>query len=381
MQDPLVFTIPQPFQQDGGNLHGQTTSSADCPDLKIRLHQIDDEDDADDDEQQEQQRCISHDVGFVMWPASIVLARWLAENPAVVLKNRRGWSNQMHNGDVGKQQHQRILELGAGCGLVGLTVAAMLHQDFHQRRHQQSESRGSVSETDNDDLGAFKDHDDSSTATSSYLPSQLPSVVLTDYNPKVLENLRKNLVLNDLSDFGSVAGLDFFDQPGNSNNNDDGIFDFGAHNNDITADVELSNDNPNEEHEEKVVDGWFDMNGRHHPQVDLILAADILCYSNDATMVANTLQASLLEGGKAILVSADETVRFGAAAFPDACLQAVLRFSNIETFPHPLARDADDDVDVDPQNLKANLIMFTVEKPFTATAPKVKSSRLAKITK
>ena len=62
------------------------------------------------------------------------------------------------------------------------------------------------------------------------------------------------------------------------------------------------------------------MNGQRHPPVPLILGADILAYSNDAELVAATLQSALApNGGKAYIVSPDETRRFGVTDFPQAC--------------------------------------------------------------
>ena len=363
---PLVFTIPQKHQE--------------LPDIKIRLHEIDDDDDdysdgSDSEGNPDKDRedgvkkddegggggggrteNITHDVGHVMWPSSILLSRWLAENPDTVLNSK----------------NKRIVELGAGCGLVGLTVAAMLHR----QHHEQDQTFG---EGNNDTTSSF------SSSSMAAAPSS-SSVVLTDYLPKVISNLRMNLELNGLSEFGSAAGLDFFDQPGNHGDDDygsNGMFGggyFGLHHDtqsqkeevaeaehqpqqqNNVADTESSSGS-NEDDDEAPKDGWFDMTGRRHPQVDLVLAADILCYSNDATMVANTLQSALVEGGQAVLVSGDESIRFGAASFPDACRRAGLNMCLVQKFPHPTSEIGTDDTDIDPQNLQADLIMFTVEKP------------------
>eukprot|EP00984_Skeletonema_dohrnii_P022790 scaffold11906_cov72-Skeletonema_dohrnii-CCMP3373.AAC.1 len=66
------------------------------------------------------------------------------------------------------------MELGAGCGLVGLTAATLLQNHTDE---------------DNDD-----------------------KVIFTDYNPVVLENLQKNIDLNDFDVDHKVLGLDWFDQ-------------------------------------------------------------------------------------------------------------------------------------------------------------------------
>jgi hypothetical protein len=107
-----------------------------------------------------------------------------------------------------------------------------------------------------------------------------------------------------------VAGLDFWDQPD------------GAERNNITED---SKDEDNEYiSSSSKKQAWVDMDGTPRAQVSLILGADILCYSNDAELVANTIQAALVDGGQAILVSADANLRFGVEHFPEACENAGL---------------------------------------------------------
>lgn len=116
------------------------------------------------------------------------------------------------------------------------------------------------------------------------------NVILTDYNPSVRQILQRNIELNGLEDFTAVTGLDFFDQQESSL--------AGA--------------------------SWIDMEGKPQPQVRLILAADIIAYSNDSTLVANTIQAALVEGGQAILVSPTPDRRFGLEEFPNACREVGL---------------------------------------------------------
>jgi predicted nicotinamide N-methyase len=185
-----------------------------------------------------------HDVGLVMWPAAVALARWITKNPWLIANGKEG-----------------ILEIGAGCGLVGLTVATILDRCCKRQ----------------------KEPVNSNDASRLYL---------TDYNPAVLENLGRNIRLNGLDEKGTtVVGLDFFDQP------------------EIQDDAKT----------------WVDMNGIHRPQVGLILAADILCYSNDADLVCNTIQAALAEGGTAIVVSPDGNKRFGVEDFAQVCRRAGLQ--------------------------------------------------------
>lgn len=117
-------------------------------------------------------------------------------------------------------------------------------------------------------------------------------VILSDYNPEVLDNLRRNIRLNGLDASHEVLGLDWFDQ--------------------------LPSDDKNET--EQVDDTtWVDMEGTARSQCRLVLGADLLVCSNDAELVAATIDNTLMEGGQAIILGPDSYTRFGVSAFPDAC--------------------------------------------------------------
>ena len=94
------------------------------------------------------------DVGFVLWPSSVYLARYLTQTPA----------------GVEAVSGKRVVELGCGCGVTGLAVALL-----------------------------------SSTPTTTTISSSPPpppppaSVTLTDFNDAVVANAAFNLALNDLS--------------------------------------------------------------------------------------------------------------------------------------------------------------------------------------
>lgn len=100
------------------------------------------------------------DVGYVMWPSAIVLSRWLLSNPQNIL---------------GKS----ILEIGAGCGLVGIAAARLISQ-------------------------------------SSNSAQQKMAVTITDVNDLVIGNIAKNIELNDVKEVASVAKLDFYQQTGHN---------------------------------------------------------------------------------------------------------------------------------------------------------------------
>ena len=222
--DHLTFSIPS----DGG---------LESNPLEIRLHQATDADD--------NQGSNETNTGFIMWPSAVMLAHHLSKNPDI-------WrGDDTPDGD--------IMEMGAGCGLAGLTAAALLQ---------------------NDDSGSNCNED---------------KVVFTDYNPAVLENLKRNITLNEFDVDHEVFGLDWFDQQ------------------------------PNEEGEEVVENEeiksttWVDMDGTSHGQFRLILGADLIVCSNDAELVATTIDCALMEGGQAIILGPSADARFGVGGFPDAC--------------------------------------------------------------
>lgn len=137
------------------------------------------------------------------------------------------------------------MEIGAGCGLVGLLAA----------RLQQSKA---------------------ADASSS-------EILLSDFNPTVLENLDRNIALNGVADSCQTVGLDFYQQSGVS------------------------------------CDGWLDMDGRTQSPVDVVLAADMICQPSDAVYAANTIHDTLRCGGQAYVVCADAAHRFGVDQFAREC--------------------------------------------------------------
>lgn len=112
-------------------------------------------------------------------------------------------------------------------------------------------------------------------------------VLLTDFNKTVVKNCEHNISLNGLEKFATAEELDFYKQ-------------------DIT------------------IDGWLDSSGLIRKQVDLILAADVICQPEDAFAAARTIFCSLTRGGKAIVVSADSKHRFGVECFEEACREVQL---------------------------------------------------------
>lgn len=99
------------------------------------------------------------DVGFIMWPSAIVLSHWLITNPHVL-------------------RDKSVLELGAGCGLVGVTAA--LIKLAQSQCHEPTQGK----------------------------------VIITDVNELVLENVSQNIRLNNVASVATVAKLDFYSQTG-----------------------------------------------------------------------------------------------------------------------------------------------------------------------
>lgn len=165
-----------------------------------------------------------------MWPSAVVLSHWIASNP-----------QQVNN--------KQVLELGAGCGLVGLFTACL----------QQSMSRSMP-------LDACRNQ----------------SVILSDFNETVLENITRNISLNAVNGIAKAISLDFYQQTGDR-------------------------------------DGWIDMTGEIHECVDVVLGADIICQASDAYAAARTIHDSLKVGGQAFIVCGDSEHRFGVEKFEEAC--------------------------------------------------------------
>ena len=280
---PLVFHIPQKKQCDDGSCGGKDKKedSSSSSLLTIKLHQM--------DETQEQTQAADHNTGFVMWPSAVMLSRYIAKNPPLALQATDQYGLKVGSGDV--------LELGAGCGLVGLTAATMLQQIQAKQTIASMASASAIGEIH----GTENEQEGRSTQTTKN------KVIFTDYNADVLVNLTRNATLNDLEGHTAVAGLDFFDQEQDEDNN--------------------------------LPPYWIDMEGNRRPQVSLILATDILCYSNDAELVANTIQAALVEGGHAIIMGPNSNHRFGIEEFPEACRKLGL---TIEVTDHIMAMDKSD---------------------------------------
>lgn len=188
-------------------------------------------------------------VGQLLWPAAIVLGRWLAAHRAV-LQGKGG-------------ERPRILELGSGPGLTGIVAGLCIA---------------------------------AAAAPTTGVESPPPSVVLSDFEPFVLRNLRYNAALNDAPAGAprafAVERLDWTE---------------------LTSGAE----------------GGLG-------QFDVILGSDLVCCDADATLVAETLACTLRRpcsdasprGGVALLCFPPPRSRFGIDALEPALRAAGLWFTH-----------------------------------------------------
>ena len=190
------------------------------------------------------------DVGYVMWPSAIVLSRWLISNPRII-------------------SSKSVLELGAGCGLVGCSAALLISRMISENQKEQHNDR---IEEEN-------------------------AVIITDVNDLVIENIVQNINLNDVSSIASVAKLDFYNQTGD---NHTGKWIAGEICNSSTTTT------------------CTDREPEREP-VDIILAADIICQPSDAVAASKTIYDALKPGGVAYVVCANAEHRFGVDIFANEC--------------------------------------------------------------
>jgi predicted nicotinamide N-methyase len=252
----------------------------------------------------------------VLWPSAVVLAHYLVEQQCVGNGDTpmlRGFGfGPTSTGRDTNARGLRILELGSGCGLVGIVAARLLVQ-------QQQEEMTMIAS--------------SSSPTTPQQPrqQQKPLVILTDFNRTVLQNLQRNIILNDVQNVASVVGLDFSTIQRQQDDDDDDE-------SSTTPSVVATN-------------GWHDMDGHVHDPVDWILAADVICQPSDAAAVARTIDALLVPGGTALLVSATARHRFGVDRLVDECAM----FPNLTVRWTDLVLDANDDEDDSRASLRSLL--------------------------
>jgi predicted nicotinamide N-methyase len=224
------------------------------------------------------------DVGFALWPASLPLSRWIVAHAGALLSRRS----------------TRVLEIGAGVGLTGI-VAAL----------------------------------------ASPFSSESPSVWLTDFNPRVLDNLARNASLNEPSlhhasghDADLAAAASATGEPRLRTARDDwSVYSkAGAVAVAAVADVrEPEEDAPREAGVSSFGRGWETALAAD-ARFDLILGSDMICSAADATGVSALIAARLAPHGVAVLLLPPTDVRYGVDALPSAAAAAGLEFET-----HPLS--------------------------------------------
>ena len=183
---------------------------------------------------------------IVTWPSSVALSLWLLKN----------------NSNLLLLNNPSILEVGAGTGLVGLVTAKL-----------------------------FSD----AAAKNDYRGGK---VILSDYNPLVLDNLKRNIVLNRLEQYADTSCLDF--------NRQDGTHYEGGW---------MENIYPSSVHDTLNTQSHL----RPREAVDMVLAADVICQPSDSVSLSKTIYDALKPGGKAIVSSAAAVHRFGVETFQSEC--------------------------------------------------------------
>jgi Lysine methyltransferase len=287
-----------------------------------------------------------------MWPSAVVLSRWLMANPCTLHSTpprlAAGSTADVKEPSIVERRHVRILEIGAGCGLVGLLAARMI---------QAAAKSSSTTATSNDTTIT-----DSTTCTHHHHhhhpePTFSHEVLLSDFNPEVLENLQRNILLNNVSAYCSVVGLDFYQQ--------------------VRGDGDEGHDDDDDSSS-----FWTDMNGtQQHKLVDIVLGADIICQPSDAVAAAHTIRNVLRpQTGRAIIVCASAEHRYGVDHFARACQDVGLRLvgmQNVKDLYHgklvvqqPQQPGATEDIlqQSDDLNLTTgyvdnmNMTLFTIER-------------------
>lgn len=203
-------------------------------------------------------------VGQLLWPAAVILSRWIAAHRAVLQRGRR------------------VLEIGSGPGLTGI-VAGLC-------------------------MASARD----STGAAAAAP-----VVLSDFEPFVLRNLRYNAALNAAAASPAAAGAPDGASPH-----------FAVERLDWTEVARADQQRQLPLQEEAEDDGGAAVDGSRpatREPFDVIVGSDIVCCASDAALVAATIAALLRRpcpaaprGGVALLCFPPLDVRYGVDALPPA---------------------------------------------------------------
>lgn len=203
----------------------------------------------------------------VMWPSAVVLSSWLLAYPDILFD-------------------KHIIELGAGCGLTGLVASRIVaeYAKQNQKDYETMDKRLKECATENNG------------PTGIVLQNiNKQKIILTDFNSKVLQNLDRNIELNELNSVATTMQLDFYAQAGDN-----------------------------------FKGSWATEFGEKQPPVDLILAADVICKPDDSIAASKTIYDVLKPGAEAIIVSANSQHRFGVDIFSKECKNRGLKVTTID---------------------------------------------------
>ena len=247
------------------------------------------------------------DVGFVMWPSAIVLSQYLITNPQCITSFQKKDDNQNS-----KCATYTIMELGAGCALVGITAARILLSSLENNNRSKSIKSNNIHVNDiivNDNDQCSGDRKEETV------------VVITDVNETVLHNIMHNIELNDVSSVARVAKLDFYKQSGDCHLGkwiaEECTRRRRIGNNCFSASSTINNDENGESGEGSKEAITIEEERRE--SVDVILAADIICQPEDAIAVSKTIYDALCPGGVALVVCANAEHRYGVEYFASEC--------------------------------------------------------------
>ena len=247
------------------------------------------------------------DVGFVMWPSAIVLSQYLITNPQCITSFQKKDDNQNS-----KCAPYTIMELGAGCALVGITAARIILSSLENNNRSNSIRSNNIHVNDI----IVNDNDECSSDRK-----EETVVVITDVNETVLHNIMHNIHLNDVSSVARVAKLDFYKQSGNCHLGkwiaEECMRGRRIGNNCFSASSTINNDENGERGEGSKEAITIEEERRE--SVDVILAADIICQPDDAIAVSKTIYDALCPGGVALVVCANAEHRYGVEYFASEC--------------------------------------------------------------
>jgi predicted nicotinamide N-methyase len=233
---------------------------------------------------QAQRQRAQEDVGFLLWPCALPLARWVVAHRQQLL---------------GCAARRRVLELGAGVGLVGLAAGIFALPPFCGGACACARGAGGGG-------GGGQ-----------------AEVLLTDFNPAVLQNLRHNAALNEPALHTGAAGAAAGAAGGGAGGDEWGaarLCALAPH-----ARAPLFSVQPFDWAAEDAGDG-APLGGV--APFNLILGSDIICSDEDAALVAGVLRRRLAPrgAGVAVICSPPPFNRWGVAHLPAALAAEGLTF-------------------------------------------------------